>query len=231
MNSTCGAEVLLDLGRVPVVEQPVGGEVLVDGVRTSVVAVGGAAGAGDAAGGVDDDARVVSIEAGVEQRRERQRRRRDVAAGRGDEPGALQLGAVQLGQAVHGLGEQLGLVVLEAVPARVQRRRPSAGNAADRSTTQPTLPTSCGASAMRASCGSPRNTTSRPSAARRVELLEHEVRVGDGQRRVQVGGQRAGLRVAGGEDELEVGMPAMRRSSSAPVYPDAPMMPTRDHDA
>ena len=106
VNSTWAAEVLLDLGRVAVVEQAVGVEVLVDGAER-VVGLGGPAGAGDAAGGVDDEPGALD-EPGVEQRGEGERRRRDVAAGRGDEPGADELLAVPLGQAVHGLGEQLG---------------------------------------------------------------------------------------------------------------------------
>ena len=80
---------------------------------------------------------VGSIEPGVEQRRERERRRSDVATGGGDEAGALELGPVSLGQAVDRLGEQLGLVVLEPVPLRVQRgvleaeRRRQVDDAAD----------------------------------------------------------------------------------------------------
>ena len=79
-------------------------------------------------------------------------------------------------------------------------------NAADRSTTQPTSPTSCGASCIDASCGSPRMTRSRPADVARVELAEDQVRVGGGQRRVQIGGSAPRHRVAGGEREFQMWM-------------------------
>ncbi len=62
--------------------------------------------------------------AALDERAQRQRGRRDVAAGGRDQARALQLVAVQLGQPVHGLGEQRRLVVLEAVVRRVLARRP-----------------------------------------------------------------------------------------------------------
>ena len=145
-------------------------------------------------------------ETGVEQRRQGERRGRHVAAGRGDEPGALQVGAVALGQAVDGLGEQVGLVVLEAVPLRVQRRRRCSRNAADRSTTQPTRPTSCGTRAIDASCGRPRKTTSTPSDGGDGRTAAVERWVGRGERRRQVGRPAPGLRVGGGHDDVELGM-------------------------
>ena len=112
-------EVLLDLRRVAVVEQAVGVEVLVDGAERGV-GLGGPTGARDATRRIHDEPGALD-EAGVEQRGERERRRGHVAAGRGDESGADEVLAVALGQPVDGLGEQLGLVVLEAVPLRVQR--------------------------------------------------------------------------------------------------------------
>ena len=111
--------------------------------------------------------------------------------------------AVQLGQAEHRLGEQLRLVVLEPVPTRVRARRPSAGRPPTGRRRTPTLPTSCGASAMLASCGSPRNTTSRPS----TRSGSNSSNTRSGYAAVRLGytraGERAGLRVAGGEHELE----------------------------
>ena len=56
MNSTWAPMSCSISGRVPVVEQPVGGEVLVDGAER-VAWRRRPAGAGHAAGGVDDDAR------------------------------------------------------------------------------------------------------------------------------------------------------------------------------
>ena len=190
-----GVEVLLDLGGVAVVEEAVGVEVLVDGAEGRV-GLRAATGAGDPAGGVDDHAGALD-EAGVEQRRQGERGGRDVAAGRGDEPGADQLLAVALGQAVGGLGEQGRLVVLEAVPLRVQRGvlepvgRRQVDDAAD-----------------------PSDELRREGHRRLVrEAEEHdvepvdavdgvvvggrqlEVGVGGGQRRVQRGGGRAGLRI------------------------------------
>ena len=117
-----GGQVLLDLGRVAVVEEAVGDDVLVDGAER-VRRRGRPAGTGDAAGGVDDDAGRLD-QVGVEQRGQGQRGGGDVAAGRGHEAGALEVGAVAFGQAVDGFGEERGLVVVEAVPARVERARP-----------------------------------------------------------------------------------------------------------
>jgi hypothetical protein len=112
-----GADLLLHLGGVAVREQAVRGHVLVDG-REAVGKVGLAAGAGDSGRGVDDHAGRLD-QAGLDERPQRERRRRHVAAGRRDEACSHQLGTVQLGEPVDGLGEQVGLVVLEAVVRRV----------------------------------------------------------------------------------------------------------------
>ncbi len=115
-----GGELLLDLGDVAMTAEAVGLHVLVDfaehhlGLRI-------AAGAGDAALRVDDE---VPDEPGTRQGSERQQRRRGVAAGRTDQRDrgvyeGLELGTMQLGQAVDGDVEKLGDGVLESVPARV----------------------------------------------------------------------------------------------------------------
>ena len=70
---------------------------------------------------VDDDARRLD-ETGVDERPQRERGGGDVAARRGDEPGALQLVAMQFGQPEHGLGEQVELGVLEAVEGGIGGR-------------------------------------------------------------------------------------------------------------
>ena len=85
------------------------------------VGLGVAAGARDAALGVDDE---VADEPGPGERREGEERRRRVAAGRADDgprrgPQRLELRAMELRQAVDGVVEELRRGVLEAVPARV----------------------------------------------------------------------------------------------------------------
>ena len=87
VNSTVARRVfsLLDLRGVAVVEQPVGGEVLVGAAERELAL----AGARHAAGGVDDDA-VGLDQPGPHQRGQRQGRRRRVAAGRGDQLGAAR---------------------------------------------------------------------------------------------------------------------------------------------
>ena len=110
-------ELLLDLGGVAVARHPVGVDVLVDGHEVGLLG-GGAPGARHARLGVDDD---VLDQPCARQRREREQRRGRIAAGVGDQRGAADLLAVQLGQPVDGLVEQLGRLVL-AVPPLVHRR-------------------------------------------------------------------------------------------------------------
>ena len=118
-------QLLLDLGRVPVRGDLVGDDVLA-GHRQVGGLVERPPGAGDALLGVDHD---VGDQPGAGERREREQRRGRVAARVGDDRGAGDLLAVQLGQPVDGLAEQLRARVL-AVPALVasasERRRKSA---------------------------------------------------------------------------------------------------------
>ena len=86
--------------------------------------LGLATGARDAALGIDHE---VADEPGPRQRREREERRGRVAARRADDRDRrvderLELGAMELRQAVDGGVEEVGPRVLEAVPARVVGR-------------------------------------------------------------------------------------------------------------
>ena len=113
-------KLLLDLGDVPVAADAVRLHALVD-LAEHQVGLGLATGARDAALGIDHE---VADQPGARQRREREERRGRVAAGRADDRDrgvdqGCELGAVELGQAVDGLVEEVGPRVLEAVPARV----------------------------------------------------------------------------------------------------------------
>ena len=104
-------------------------------------------------------------------------------------------------------------------------------NAADKSTTQPTFPTSAGAMAMLASWGRPRNTTSRPVAAATTDERSDGPKTSSGYRAATLG-YRSATRVPAWVSPVAMtssrpGWPAMRRISSTPVYPEAPMMPAR----
>ena len=129
-----GRELLLDLGDVAVAAEAVRLHALVD-LAEHHLGLRVAAGAGDAALRVDHE---VADEPGTGERGERQQRRRRVAARRADERDRriderLELGAMQLGQAVDGDVEELGDRVLEAVPARVVGRvaKPEVGPEVD----------------------------------------------------------------------------------------------------
>ena len=171
---------------------------------------------------------VVSIEAGLDERPQRQRRRRHVAAGGGDEAGALQLGAVQFGQAEHGLFQQVELGVLEPVERRVgsrvlqaERRRQvdDAADVADQRRRE----------FHRGAVRQPEEHEVEPVDRRGVELGEHQV----GVRRPASDGYRSAARRPAIESPVATttsksGCCAAIRSSSAPVYPDAPMIRPTD---
>ena len=108
------AEGLLDFGCMAVRLDLVGERVL--GERDVVHLVPAAAArAGDALHGVDDDVRDQSL---LGERREREHRGGRVAAGVGDKVRAADSVAVQFGQAVGGVVDELGVRVL-AVPLLV----------------------------------------------------------------------------------------------------------------
>ena len=116
-------ELLLDLGDVAVAADAVRLHALVD-LAEHQVGLGLAAGAGDAALGVDDE---VADEPGAGERGEGEERRRRVAAGRPDDGARRvaerrELRAMELGQAVDRVVEELRRRMLEAVPARVVGR-------------------------------------------------------------------------------------------------------------
>ena len=133
---------------------------------------------------------------------------------------------MELGQPVDGLGEQVGLLVLEAVVLRVLRG----------------VTESVGSRQIdHATCLA--DELGRRRHARLVRKAEeHHVGLGGpdrversntssgyatDERRVQIAGAGARLRVAGRVDDVAVrDGAASSRSSSAPVYPDAPTMAT-----
>ena len=109
---------LLDLRDVPVATDAVRGDALVD-LAEEQVRLCLATRARDAALGIDDE---VADQPGPRQRRQRQQRRGRVAARRADDRDrgvdqGLELGAVELRQAVDRLVEEVRPWVLEAVPA------------------------------------------------------------------------------------------------------------------
>ena len=128
-------ELLLDLGDVAVAAEAVRLHALVD-LAEHEVGLRLAAGAGDAALGVDDE---VADQAGPCQRGQREDRGGRVAARasrrwrrrRVDQ--RLELGAMQLGQAVDRPLEEVRAGVLEAIPARVVGRvaQPEVGSEVD----------------------------------------------------------------------------------------------------
>ena len=117
---------LLDLGRVAVVEQAVGGEVLVDRAERAC-SPWAAARHRTRRGGVDDDAGRLD-QPGPHERGQGQRRGGHVAAGGGDRGGPGELGPEQLGQAV---GRTRRAARGGRAPRRTTAgtaRRPSAGS-------------------------------------------------------------------------------------------------------
>ena len=144
---------------------------------------------------------------GVEQRGERQRRRRHVAAGRGDQPGALRArrGGARAGRTRPRRAARAGRARSRTTAGTA--RRPSAGTRPTGRRRSRRAPTSCGASAIDASCGqAEEDDVERRRRRRASNVVSSEVRVGRGERRVQVAGRRAGLGVGGGDDDLEVGV-------------------------
>ena len=212
---------LLHLRRVAVVEQAVGGEVLVGRRRTGNLPL---AGAGHPAGGVDDRrrrSRSARPRTSGRQRRATPPSGSSRARRRARRPASCV--AVQLGQAVDEAREQLGRGVLLAVPLRVERRGPSAGSRRRGRRRGRPVPTQLGHD--RAGCaraGSARNTRSRPATVGRRRGLEDEVAVGGGEARVQVGDRRARGGVAGDVHDVELGVQrqagaaARRRCSPMP---------------
>jgi hypothetical protein len=208
-----GAGGLLDLRGVPVVEQPVRGEVLVDGaeVRGVLEAPSRPAHAG---GGVDDHTRPVDGTS-PHERGEGERPCRDVAPGCGDEPGTVEIRAEELGQAVRETGEQLRAGGAPRVPLRVERGvlQPEVGC---RSTMGPHASRRAGTSSWLLPCGRHEEHEVRPSTALgRGRRTRGRDRPAPGSGRPCGEGARPG--VTGGDHDFEPGCWAHRRRSSAPV--------------
>ena len=123
----------------------------------------------------------------------------------GDQPGAFQFRAVQLREPEHRFGEQLRLRVFEAVELRVRGciGEPEGGreihDAADRSHER-------GRQLHRRVVREAEEHQIESAHRVDVELAEHEVRIPELERGVQLGGSAARHRVAGGDPELEVGV-------------------------
>ena len=214
------------------IEQAVGGEVLVDRAER-VRGRRHAAGAGHAARRVDDDPGALD-QAGIEQRGQRQRGGRDVAAGRRDQRRAGQLLAGALGQAVDRAWPAGRADRARSRTTSGTATRPSAGTPpTGRRCTRPSR-RAAGTSAIDASCGSPRNATSRPSVGDPVDV-ERARTCSPGYDAASDGYRSAAappaLLSAVATTSSMSGCPASNRSSSAPVYPDAPMMPARTMNA
>ena len=127
----------------------------------------------------------------------------DVAPWRGDQAGALQLVAMPLRQPVHGLGQQLGLIVGEAVPLWVRggvlqaERRREVHDAAD---VVDQLRRGGQAGGVREAQEDDVETVQ----PLRVEGLEHKAWVRRAERRVQRLDRRTGLGITRGERQLDV---------------------------
>jgi hypothetical protein len=112
------ADDLLHFRRVPVREQPVRREVLVDAPEVQRL-LEAAAGARDARGRIDDDAGGFHQPL-TDQRGEGQAGRGGIAPGRRHQSGSGQVVPEQLGQPVDGLSQQGGRAVVLAVPLRIE---------------------------------------------------------------------------------------------------------------
>src|SRR5438105_15536105 len=113
-----GASGLLDLRRVAMVQQSVGGEVLVH-VREVHGGLQSAARPAGSGGGVDDNAGRLEA-AAAHQRRQGQCGGGRIAPGGGNQIGVDEVVPEQLRKAVDEVGQQLGMVVLFAVPRWIQ---------------------------------------------------------------------------------------------------------------
>jgi len=115
-----GVQGSLDLDHVPVRADRVGLEVLVP-LGEVVLRLGLAPGTAHAAGGIHDHLVWIN-QPGLQQRQDPQGRGCRIAARIGDQPGAADLLAVQLRQAVNGVGQILQVGMLLVVPLFVVGR-------------------------------------------------------------------------------------------------------------
>ncbi len=196
-------QLLLDLRRVAVAGDAVGGDVLVDGDEVRLVGRG-AAGAGGAGLGVDDH---VGEQAGVRQRREPEQRRGREAAGVGDDVGDLDpLAVAELRQPVGGVLQQLrrGMV---AVPLLVRRQVAQAevGRQVDHAHA-PLAQAGDGRRGRVVRVGDDRGVD--VAVAVEVELLHHER---DAMARIEVVEPAADVRARGDRAQLEVRVALQQR--------------------
>ena len=222
---------LLDLGRVPVVEQPVGGEVLVDGAER-----GGRlrrpAGAGHPAGGVDDDPGRLDQPGAA-----RSGARASDGGGRGSSPGAATcVGADDLGRGTARAGRRRSRPAARArcAPRRTTAGRapgPAAGSRRPGRRAWPTLPQQLGHDRLAGAVRQAEEHEVEPVARRRRRTASKvRSRVGGGQARVEVGDR--GCRPAcrrWPHARRGPGGCAQSRSSSAPGEPGRPDDADRGH--
>ena len=193
----------LDLGRVPVVQQAVGGEVLVDGTEGGV-GLRWPTGATHAAGRIDDDA------GGLDQARlhewaEGERGGGDVAAGRSDQFGAGEVAPKELGQAEDEVVEQFGDSVRFAVPGRVQTWVVESEIGGEVDHVLHAAP-EIGNHRLAGTVGQTEEDEIGIGDDRYVVRGEGHLAVGRGERGVQVGDPVPGLGVAGGRNDRKFGM-------------------------
>ena len=149
-----------------------------------------------------------------------------VAAGGGDQGGAGQGVAEQLGDAEHRLAEQLGVAVLLAVPARVERRgRADGSRRPGRRSCRPACAALAPGPARRRGAG-----PGRPGRARRPLRGRRGRDAAPGRRPPGSGRGRLTRPPAWvsavASTTSKAGWPAASRNSSTPAYPDAPKTPT-----
>ena len=198
-----GPDGLLDLGRVPVGEEAVGGEVLVHRgeVHGRRRVPSGARGPG---GGVDDDP-AAGDEAGPDQGGQGQGGGRRVTARRGHQGGPVQGRAEELGEAVGEAAEETGRLVFRSVPEVVGGRigQAEVGGQVD----EESDPSDQGrGQALGLPVGQ-----GQEDDVEAVEVVGHQLRerqrgVGAGQRRIERSHRLTGLAVGPGHHHLEFGM-------------------------
>ena len=191
---------LLDLRRVAVVEEPVGHEVLVHRSELSGV-LEPASCARHPAGRVHDDTGRFDGPR-PDQRGQSQRSGGHVAARRGDQLCVNQVVAEQLGYAERELGQQVRCRVLVAVPPGVKTRVAQAevgGQVHDPSHPLPQV----GNELLRLAVGQGQEHDLQAVQLRGVEGGEAQLRIRRDQARVQLCHRGAGVRVSGGEADVE----------------------------
>ena len=211
-----GAHGLFDLGGVAVAEQAVGVEVLVDRAERGV-GLRRPPRPRHAAGRVDHDPRRLDQPV-ADERGEGEGGGGHVAAGGGDQRRSLVIGPVQLGQPVDELAQQLGAVVLLAVPGGVQRRvlEAEVGGQVD----QPLHPApELGDEALGRPVGQAQEDQVEAGRRLDVDRLEAKPGVGGGQAGIQLGDRGTGLGVARGQHDLEIGVLGAEAEQFGPGEP------------